>query len=109
MLKNRNLKIFTIVLASCPFVLFGQDANTELKFGVSAFLVKTPGITIQLSRILKDSRFKVSGNYHYKMTKPKTEIYNNGQLVYSQTDILDFHMYSVTIEYLLLNWNIKGF
>ncbi len=69
-------------MVSCPILLLGQDAEIQLKFGVSGYF-KEPGITLQINRALGESRFKISGNYH--------RIWANATTV--------FNMYSTMVEY----------
>jgi hypothetical protein len=80
-----------------------SQANQQIKTGVGAYWDCNGdfigGITIQYNRVIKDSRFKSSINYHYHQSKGYTKNYNNGVLVSEIYYKILFHHFSYLLEF----------
>ena len=80
-----------------------SQANQQVKTGVGAYWDRNGdfmgGITFQYNRVIKDSRFKTSINYHYHHSKGYTKNYNNGVLVSEIHYNILFHHISYLFEY----------
>jgi len=101
-------KISIIIFLTINVVHYsmGQAPNRQAKFGAGVYWdfddYLMGGITFQYNRVIKDSRFKTSINYHYNQSKGGSKIYNNGKLVSEYHTKVWTHHFSILIEYTII-------
>jgi len=101
-------KISIIIFLTLNVVHYsmGQASNQQVKFGVGGYWdrdgIFTSGITLQYNRVIKDSRFKTSINYHFHRSKGFVKIYNNGKLVSESYSKVLFHHFSFLVEFTII-------
>jgi len=101
LLKNNKMKHMIMLLVFCPLLSYGQNTYTKINLGVN-LSIKGPGITLQASKVMRNPRFRISGNYYVKFTSPSSKDFNISQPVNSAKRNFAFNMISAMGEYLII-------